>query len=145
MAAVPATADIQTALLGSDAQRSGRGLVAATTKIFYGTMIARNAAGYVVPASDTAGLKVIGIAQQFVDNTAGADGALTVDYITGVTAEVGNNAGAILQASHHTLCTAADDNSVTTAAITANDIIVGTVASFTATKVLVFIDERANA
>ena len=57
--------------------------VAASTKIWGGTMVALNASGYAVPASATAGLKVVGRAfmagSYNVDNTAGIDGALTVE------------------------------------------------------------------
>lgn len=52
--------------------------VAAATKIYAGILCALNAAGYVVPAADTAGLRVIGVSQQQVDNTAGANGDLFV-------------------------------------------------------------------
>jgi hypothetical protein len=52
--------------------------VAASTKIEAGHMVAVNAAGYAVHASDTAGLKVMGRAQETVDNTSGANGDKTV-------------------------------------------------------------------
>jgi len=48
--------------------------VAAGVKVFAGGMGARNAAGYAAPASDKAGLVVIGRFTKTVDNTAGADG-----------------------------------------------------------------------
>jgi hypothetical protein len=127
------------------ATRVGEGDVAAATVIYAGAVIARNAGGFVVPASDTAGLKVIGISEEKVDNSAGANGAKTVKYITGITAELENAGSAIVQASKHGTCVAADDQSVTTAALGVNDIVVGSVVSFTTTKVQVYIDERANA
>lgn len=136
-----ATADRQTTILGTGAMRSRRGDVAAATIIYFGTLLARNAAGNVVPASDAAGLKVIGVSQQYVDNSAGAAGAKTVDYVTAVTAELDNAGGAIVQAGKHVACYAADDLSVTTAAVAVHDVMVGIVASFTATKVYVYIDE----
>ncbi len=52
--------------------------VAAATKIFAGTLVARNADGRAVPASDTAGLRVVGRAEMYVDNSAGAAGDLSV-------------------------------------------------------------------
>lgn len=58
--------------------------VAAATKIFAGTLVAINAAGNAVPAADAAGLKVVGRAQEFVDNSAGAAGDLSVDVARGV-------------------------------------------------------------
>ena len=48
--------------------------VAAGTLIELGHMAAVNAAGYLVMAQDTAGLKVMGVAGETVDNTTGADG-----------------------------------------------------------------------
>lgn len=145
MAATPLTADRTTRFKAGGTARSGIGDVAAAAVIYFGALIAKNAAGYVVPASDAAALKVIGIAQQFVDNTAGADGAATVLYTTGVVAELGNNAGAIVQAGKHVKCYAADDNSVTTKAISLHRVVVGTVVKFTAALVFVYIDEALNA
>jgi hypothetical protein len=48
--------------------------VAATTKIYAGSLVCVNASGYAVPAADTAGLKFIGVALQQLDNSTGADG-----------------------------------------------------------------------
>lgn len=56
----------------------------AGVKAIKGTLAARNLAGYTVPAANTAGLRVTGVFQATVDNTAGADGALTVGVETGV-------------------------------------------------------------
>lgn len=138
------TADRNTRIRTGGAYRTGVGDVAAATKIYKGALIAKNAAGYVVPASDTAGLKVIGVAEEQVDNTAGANGAKTVPYLTGCDVELNNAGGAIVQASKHATCVVSDDNSVTTAAVAANDIVAGTVSEFTTTKVWVYVDERAN-
>lgn len=119
----------------------GVGDVAAATKIYKGALIAKNAAGYIVPASDTAALVVIGVAEAQVDNTAGGNGALTVPYVTGLCVELNNAGGAIVQASKHLTCYVADDNSVTTAAVAANDIKVGQVREFTTALVWVYVDE----
>lgn len=51
--------------------------IAAATKIYAGTLVALNATGYLVSASNTAGLRVMGRAEEEVDNSAGADGDLT--------------------------------------------------------------------
>lgn len=62
-------------------KRNGNDLylgVAASTKVEAGHMGAVNAAGYVVPASDTAGLKVIGRIENTVDNTTGGNGGESV-------------------------------------------------------------------
>ncbi|MDD3885367.1 MAG: hypothetical protein PHI35_00665 [Victivallaceae bacterium] len=48
--------------------------VKATTKIYGGSIVAINPAGDALPAADTAGLRVAGVAQGDVDNLAGAAG-----------------------------------------------------------------------
>jgi len=48
--------------------------VAASTKIFGGSLVCLNATGYAVPGADTASFKFAGVAQEQVDNTGGADG-----------------------------------------------------------------------
>jgi len=55
--------------------------VAASTNIEAGKVVAANAAGYGVPASDAAGLKVVGVAQEAIDNSAGANGDKTVEVM----------------------------------------------------------------
>ncbi|MDP1675662.1 MAG: hypothetical protein Q8L88_02260 [Bacteroidota bacterium] len=52
--------------------------VLASTKIYAGSMVAITAAGYAVPAADTAGLILVGRAEEQVDNSAGASGALSI-------------------------------------------------------------------
>lgn len=134
------TKDRNTPMRVGGTAREGEADVAAATTIFFGSLIGVNAAGFVVPMSDTAALVCIGIAQEQVINT-GANGAKKVRYITGVEAEFENAGGAIVQAGKHALCYAADDQSVTTAAVAVNDRPVGIVRSFTAAKVWVFVDE----
>jgi len=46
--------------------------------IFGGTLVANDATGYVLPAGDTAAHQFQGVADQYVDNSAGASGAETV-------------------------------------------------------------------
>jgi hypothetical protein len=58
--------------------------VAANTKINLGSLVAIDAAGRAVPASNTAGLRVAGRAEEDKDNTGGAAGALTVLVERGV-------------------------------------------------------------
>lgn len=53
-------------------------------KIFAGSIVCRDADGFAVPASDTAGLKVAGRAEFNVDNTDGQDGDVTVLVREGV-------------------------------------------------------------
>ncbi len=134
-------ADRQTRVRAGGATRYRTGKLAAAAVIYDGALIAKNAAGNIVPASDTAALKVVGVAQAFADNSAGIAGAVTVPYVTGVEAEFDNAGGAIVLASSHSPCYVADDLSVTTSAVAANDIVAGVVAEYSATKVWVFVDE----
>ena len=53
-------------------------LVATGVKIFGGALVAINAGGYAVPGAVSATLKYVGRAEEYCDNTAGADGAETV-------------------------------------------------------------------
>jgi hypothetical protein len=57
--------------------------LAAATTIWQGTLVARDAAGRAVPASDTAGLRVVGRAEETVDNSAGAADALNISIRLG--------------------------------------------------------------
>lgn len=58
--------------------------VAASTKIFAGSLVAINASGYLVPGSVSTTLKVQGRAEEYVDNSAGANGDLTCKVRRGV-------------------------------------------------------------
>lgn len=89
-----------------------------------------------MPASDTANLKVVGVAVYKVDTTGVANGVRKVEIATGVF-EFANLAGAIVQAGKHALCYVGDDNSVTTAAAATNDVVAGVVESFTTSSVFV--------
>lgn len=128
---------------GASVGKPRLGDVATATTIYKGSIVAKNAGGFLVPASDAANLQVVGIAEETVVN-AGANGAKTCSYMTDVEVELENAGGAIVQASKHELCYVADDQSVTTAAVAAQDIPVGQVVSFTATKVWVHISEAIS-
>lgn len=52
--------------------------VAANAKIYAGSLVVANATGYAAPGSTATTLTYLGRAEQFVDNTGGADGAKTV-------------------------------------------------------------------
>lgn len=52
--------------------------VAQGAVIHAGSLVCVNSSGYAVPAADTAGLKLVGVAQEAVDNASGLDGATTV-------------------------------------------------------------------
>jgi len=56
--------------------------VAASTQIFKGGFVCLNAAGYLVPASDTAGLRCVGVARDGSDNSDGSAGEKQVVVVT---------------------------------------------------------------
>lgn len=88
--------------------------VAASTKIYAGSMVAVNASGYAVPASATAALKVIGRADGLADNSAGANGAISV-LVGRDEAYLWENAtagDAVVQANMLRNCYVLDDNTV---------------------------------
>lgn len=58
--------------------------VAAATKILAGIMVARNASGYAVPASDATGLRVLGRAESQADNTDGSAGDIEATIRPGI-------------------------------------------------------------
>lgn len=58
--------------------------VAATTKIYAGSLVAVNSSGYAVPAADTASFKVVGVASKQADNSTGAAGAINVEVQSGL-------------------------------------------------------------
>lgn len=70
-----------------------QGAVAASTKIFAGGIVMRNAAGYLTKGQTATGLVGVGRAEEQVDNSAGANGALSVKYRPG-TYRYSNSAGA---------------------------------------------------
>lgn len=53
--------------------------VAATTKIYAGSLVCINASGYAVPGSTSTALKARGVAQEQVDNSTGAAGDKRVE------------------------------------------------------------------
>lgn len=58
--------------------------VAANAKIFAGSLVAVNANGFAVPGSNTDGLKGIGRAEDYIDNTGGLDGDVRIMVKKGV-------------------------------------------------------------
>ena len=102
--------------------------VAASTKIEAGHLVAVTAAGYAVPAGDTAGHVVLGIAQETVDNSAGSAGDLTV-LIRRKNAFklVNSSTAALVQANVGGSAYVQDSVTLTTAAGATNDVAAGTV------------------
>ena len=58
--------------------------VAAATTIYYGSIVVLNAAGYAAPGTTATGLTARGVAQEQVDNSAGANGDKTIDSEPGI-------------------------------------------------------------
>ncbi len=100
--------------------------VAAATHIYAGTLAARNATGDAVPASDTAGLRVIGRAETEVDNSAGLAGDARVSIARGVFRYANSDTDAVTAAHIGSDCYAEDDETVASAAGT-NSLVAGKV------------------
>jgi hypothetical protein len=100
--------------------------VAASTRIFAGSLVCVNALGYAVPAADTAGLLFAGVATAQADNRTGGLGALSV-----VVRRRGrfrfNSASALDQSALGARVYAADDQTVAVAGDVANDVPVGVI------------------
>lgn len=58
--------------------------VAASTKIFGGALVAINSSGYLTKGAVSTSLKCVGRADEYVDNSTGADGALSCRVSRGV-------------------------------------------------------------
>lgn len=96
--------------------------LAGATKIFMGSGVCVNAAGFAVPAADIAGLLSWGRAESQVDNLAGAAGDLYLEVGVAVYAW---NASGLTQANIGDQVTWIDDNTVGLASATTNDVIAG--------------------
>ena len=96
------------------------------TKIYGGSLVAVNAAGYLVPGADTAGLIFSGVSDQRADNTGGDDGDISC-----VVRRRGEFrfacASALTQANVGDNVFLADDQTVDLAAQTTNDIFCGVI------------------
>lgn len=114
----------------------------AAVKCYKGGIACKNAAGFLTPLTDVAGLVTVGIFEETVDNSGGSAGDLSASYVTGVEAELDNAAGAVVQATIEAC--GADDHSVTTAAVATHDVKVGVVTEFTAASAWVYIDESVH-
>lgn len=104
------TSDRNTIMLAGDIRS---GTVAAGQLIYGGAIVMRNATGYVVKGATASGLVGIGRAEQRVDNSAGADGAVSATYRPG-TFRFGNSAGVdqIARADIGAVCYVVDDQTV---------------------------------
>ena len=86
--------------------------LAAATTIYQGTLVCRNSAGNVVPGSDTAALRVAGVATEDVDNADGDAGDLTVNLKRGVFRFANSGSAAVDADDKGKLCFIEDDQTV---------------------------------
>jgi hypothetical protein len=98
--------------------------VKANARIWKGALVCVDNTGYLVPASDTANLRFVGVAFESVDNTGGASGAKRCRVVKRGTF-VYNRIGSFTQADIGTTARAITDNEV--AKTSTNNIVVGTV------------------
>src|SRR3972149_8865321 len=125
------------AALTADRNRQARGtgkvylFPMAAVKIYKGSIVMANASGFATPGTDTAALRVVGIATETIDNAAGAAG----DKFIHVDAdrEFLFVATSITQAMLGTLMVCVDDDNVDDAAGATNDIPVGRLTEFVTT------------
>jgi hypothetical protein len=122
------------AALTGDAQRRRKGQiteqvyqVAANAVIYYNAIVALDASGYLVPAADTAGLDVVGIADEPANNTGGANGALEVRVYRGAALIATTGASKLVQADVGGDAFILDDNTVVKTAGTTNNVVGGEV------------------
>jgi hypothetical protein len=102
--------------------------VAAAQQIFAGALVAVNATGYATPGATATTLRGIGRAEAQADNSAGADGAISVDVMRGVF-RFGNSAAAdlITRAEIGADCYIVDDQTVAKTNGTGTRSVAGTV------------------
>lgn len=89
------------------------GLVAASVRLYPGALLMRNAAGYITRGATATGSVGVGRAEELVDNSAGAAGALSVKFRPGVFHFQNSSAGdAIALAEIGDVCWIVDDQTV---------------------------------
>jgi hypothetical protein len=114
--------------------------VAASTKIYAGSLVALNASGYAVPGADTASFKFLGVAHEYIDNSSGANGDKTVTVRRKGIHRFAAAGMAITNIGDAVYLV--NDQTVGLAATTTNDIACGKIAEFiSATEVGVDIDK----
>lgn len=118
------------------------GLVAASTTIFAGALLMRNAAGYVIEGQTATGLVGVGRAEEQVDNSSGSNGDLAVKFRPG-TYRFANSAAAdeITIAEIGDVAYAVDDQTVAKTDGTASRSPAGIIVDVDAQGVWVRIDE----
>lgn len=107
---VALTKDRNTPRADGDLRQGG---VAAATTIFAGALVMRNAAGFLIEGQTATGLVGVGRAEEQKDNSAGANGALSLTYRPGVYRFANSAAGDLIaDADIGALCYAVDDQTV---------------------------------
>jgi hypothetical protein len=87
--------------------------MAANAKIFAGALVAANATGYATPGAVATTLTYLGRAEEFMDNTGGADGAKSVLVRRNKAFKFKNSgADAVTQAELGKVCYIVDDETV---------------------------------
>ena len=116
--------------------------VAAAVKIWGGSLIMRNAAGYLTKGATATNCVAVGRAEKTVDNSAGANGAVNVEYRTGSFLFANSAAGDLITiAEIGKVCFIVDDQTVAKTDGTATRSRAGIVEAVEATGVWVRCDE----
>jgi hypothetical protein len=107
--------------------------VAASARIYAGSLVCVDTSGYAAPAADASGFKFAGVALEQVDNSAGANGAVSVRLRRAGVFEF--DAASITQAMVGDAMYVVDDHTFDDAAGPANDVRVGQLVKYvSATK-----------
>lgn len=116
--------------------------IAATTKIYAGTLTMRDATGYLKNGADTASHSFAGVAREYVDNSAGAAGDLKAEvWKTGVY----GFEGSLTVADVGKKVYISDNVTVALVGTTSNDVWCGVLVDVEGTTMWVRIDEAADA
>lgn len=100
--------------------------VKASAKIYAGSMVIADSTGYAVPGADTATSVFRGIAMEQGDNSAGANAAVKIDVLRNRIARwAGDSNASFVQADIGSEVTILDDQTVSKAAQTTNDVACG--------------------
>jgi len=84
----------------------------ASAIVYEGCLVAVDATGYAVNVTGTTGLTVIGVAEKTVDNTGGANGALSVNVLCLQALFTNSGTDAVTQASYGLTVYAADNDTI---------------------------------
>jgi len=133
------TADRNTPRLEGDLRM---GAAAAAVKIFAGALVMRDAAGYITKGQAALGLRGVGRAEEFIDNSAGSAGDQSINYRGGAFRFA--NSGStdeITRADIGKFCYAVDDQTVAKTSGASTRSIAGVVANVDSLGVTVCFDE----